>query len=65
MTSITIQLDEAKAQALREKAKRLGLLPEQLLSATVEDLVGQPDSDFDEAARRVLSKNEDLYRRLA
>jgi hypothetical protein len=65
MTSITIQLDDAKAQALREKAKRLGLLPEQLLSATVEDLVGQPDSDFDEAARRVLSKNEDLYRRLA
>jgi hypothetical protein len=65
MTSITVQLEDAKAQALREKAKRYGLKAEQFLMASVDDLVGQPDPDFDEAARRVLSKNEELYRRLA
>lgn len=30
-----------------------------------DDLIGQPDADFDEAVRRVLSKNRELYRRLA
>lgn len=65
MTTITVQIEEAKAQLLREKAKRYGLNPEQLLTASLEDLIGQPDNDFDEAARRVLSKNKELYRRLA
>lgn len=65
MTSITVQLDDATAKALREKAARYGLRPEQLLTASVEDLIGRPDADFDEAARRVLGKNRELYRRLA
>lgn len=65
MTSITVQLEETKAKALREKAKRFGLKPEQFLTATVDDLINQPDPDFDEVARRVLSKNQELYRRLA
>ena len=65
MTTITVHLEEAKAQALREKADRYGLNPEQFLTASLEDLIGQPDNDFDEAARRVLSKNKELYRRLA
>ncbi len=65
MTTITIQIDEAKAEALREKAERLGLQSDQLLTASVEDLIGQPDPDFDDAARRVLAKNQELYRRLA
>lgn len=65
MTTITIQLEDAKAQSLREKADRYGLNPEQFLTASIEDLIGQPDNDFDEAARRVLSKNKELYRRLA
>ncbi len=65
MTTMTLQLDEVKADALRQKARRIGLEPEQLLAASVDDLIGQPDSDFDEAANRVLSKNRELYRRLA
>ncbi len=64
MTTITLQIEETKAQALREKAKRYGLNPEQLLTASLEDLIGQPDNDFDEVARRILSKNKELYRRL-
>lgn len=65
MTTMTLQIDDAKADALRQKARRVGLEPEQLLTASVDDLIGQPDSDFDEAANRVLSKNRELYRRLA
>ena len=65
MTTITVQLEDAKAQSLRERADRYGLNPEQFLTASIEDLIGQPDNDFDEAARRVLSKNKELYRRLA
>ena len=64
MTNITVELDDAKAKALREKAERYGLKPEQLVSATLEDLIAQPNADFEEAARRVLSKNAKLYRRL-
>ncbi len=65
MTRITIQLEDNKAQALRMKAERYGLNPEQFLTASVEDLIGQPDNDFEEAALRVLSKNKELYRRLS
>ena len=65
MTTITVQLEDDKADALREKAKRYGLKAEQFLMASVDDLVGQPDPDFDAAAQRVLSKNAELYKRLA
>ena len=65
MTTMTLQLDDAKAQVLREKAQRLGLEPEQLLTASLDDLIAQPDADFDQAVRRVLAKNRELYRRLA
>lgn len=65
MTTMTLQIDDVKADALRRKARRVGLEPEQLLAASVDDLIGQPDSDFDEAAHRVLSKNRELYKRLA
>ena len=65
MTTITVQIEEAKAQSLREKANRFGLNQEEFLIASIEDLIAQPDNDFDEAARRVLSKNKELYKRLA
>ena len=65
MTTITVQIEDSKAQALRERAERYGLEPEQFLTASVEDLIGQPDTDFDDAVHRVLSKNGDLYKRLS
>ena len=65
MPRITVQLEDAKAQALRERAEGYGLRPEQLLTASVQDLLSQPDADFDAAARRVLARNRELYRRLA
>ena len=65
MTTMTLQIDDTKADALRKKAQRVGLEPEQLLTASVDDLIAQPDADFDTAVSRVLSKNRELYRRLA
>jgi hypothetical protein len=65
MTTMTLQIDDAKAKVLRSKAQRMELEPEQLLAASVDDLIAQPDADFDHAVRRVLLKNRDLYRRLA
>lgn len=65
MTTITVQLDDAKAEALRRRAEDLGLLPDQLLTASVEDLISQADPDFEEAAKRILAKNQELYQRLS
>ena len=65
MKQITIQIDDEKASILREKAKRYGLRPEEFITASIEDLIGQPDPDFDQAAKRVLKKNKELYNRLA
>ena len=65
MTAITVQIDDTKAEELCRKAARFGLRAEQFLTASVDDLISQPDIEFDQAVKRVLSKNRDLYRRLA
>jgi len=46
---IIVEIDDSKAAILREKAKRVGLLPEQLVIASIEGLILQPEPDFDEA----------------
>ena len=65
MATITVEIDDSKATILKEKAKKLGLEPEQFVLATIEDLLGQPEADFKAAMERVLSKNKELYERLA
>ena len=62
---LAIELTEEQAERLREGATRLGVEPEQLALAAVSDLIASEGPDFDAAARRVLEKNEELYRRLA
>lgn len=65
MTRITVQLDESKAELLREKAEKFGLSPNQFVAASIEDLLAQPEPEFEMAVQRVLSKNKELYKRLA
>jgi len=65
MTRITVEIEDSKAAILKEKAKKFGLLPDQFVTASIEDLISQPDPDFESAMRRVLSKNQELYKRLA
>jgi hypothetical protein len=65
MTRITVEIEDSKAAILKEKAKKFGLLPDQFVTASIEDLISQPDLDFEAAMRRVLAKNQELYKRLA
>lgn len=62
---VAFELPAAQAEKLRAEAERLGLSPEDLARAALNDFLAGPDDDFAAAARRVLAKNEDLYRRLA
>ena len=62
---LAIELSDRQVERLREQASRLGLEPEQLALAAVADLIAAEGPDFDSAARRVLEKNQELYRRLA
>jgi hypothetical protein len=62
---IAIELSPSQADSLRERAKSLGLQPEELARAAVADLLSSPDDAFRAAAELVLQKNAELYRRLA
>ena len=65
MTRIIVEIDDNKAAILEDKAKKFGLLPEQFVTASIEDLISQPDPDLEAAIRKVLDKNQELYERLA
>jgi hypothetical protein len=62
---VSIELNKAEADRLREEAARLGVDPEDLARAALADLLRNEDEGFREAAERVLRKSEELYRRLA
>jgi len=62
---IVIHLSRSQADRLRERAKSLGLQPEDLARAAVADLLSSPDDAFRSAADLVLQKNAELHRRLA
>lgn len=65
MTTLTVTIDDRKAKALKSKAEHYGLPLEDLLVASIENLVTQPEPDFERAVKRVLAKNRELYHRLA
>ena len=62
---IAIDLSTTQADQLRERAKSLGVQPEELARAAVADLLTNPVEEFVEAAEAVLQKNHELYKRLA
>ena len=61
---LAIELPPAQAEKLRAEAERLGLSAEELARAALNDLLSAPDPEFQAVARRVVSKNQDLYKRL-
>ena len=65
MSSITINLTDEHLLKLKEIAARLQVSPEDLARMSIEELIAQPEEDFERAADYVLSKNAELYRRLA
>ncbi|MBT7166447.1 MAG: hypothetical protein HN904_26935, partial [Victivallales bacterium] len=50
MTTITLQLEDEKAQLLRDKAELYGLDLEQFLTASIAELANQSEEDFERAA---------------
>jgi hypothetical protein len=62
--SITIELTEDQARQLDDRARALGVDARELAKAAVTDLLSHPADDFDRAAKSVLDKNQELYRRL-
>ena len=64
MTLSIRQPDDAERR-LRDAAQRLQVPVEALASAALQDFVTSPAADFETAARQVLDKNLELYRRLA
>jgi len=65
MTSITIALPDELMDKLRDLAKRHQVAPEDLVRASVEELVASPQESFQETLAYVLNKNRELYDRLA
>jgi predicted transcriptional regulator len=64
MTTISIPLSDERLQRLRELAQEAKVTPEELVRASVEEWLSRPKDDFAQAARHVLEKNAELYRRL-
>ncbi|GAB4497437.1 MAG: hypothetical protein OHK003_06050 [Anaerolineales bacterium] len=60
MTTITIELPNERIQKLQELALKLG----ELIRASVEDMLIQPQEQLNKAAQFVLKKNKELYKRL-
>lgn len=65
MNVITITLPDERLLKLKEMAEIFGVTPEELVRLSVEDMLTRPDRAFEEATRKVLEKNAELYRRLA
>lgn len=65
MNTIQIQLTEEQLSRLKARAERLGLEPEELARASLQDVLALPEEAFLSAMIYVLQKNKELYRRLA
>ena len=63
--SISLTLNDEQAARLEARARDLGVDPSELAKAAVNDLLTRPADDFDRAAKFVLEKNRELYRRLS
>ena len=65
MATLTISLSDEDMRRLEALGKREGLTVEQMVRLSVCDFIGQPDVTFHAAAKRVMGKNAELYRRLS
>lgn len=62
---LSLEIDGPLESQVVEAARRLNLSPEALATVALRDLVARTEDDFDSIARRVLEKNQELYKRLA
>jgi predicted DNA-binding protein len=65
MATLTISLSDEEMRRLEALGKREGLTVEQMVRLGIHDFIGQPDDALHSAAKRVMEKNAELYRRLS
>ena len=65
MKTISIDLDDRKADLLKKKAALFGLSVQDFVNAAFDDLLAKPDDDFSDAMEYILKKNKDLYKKLS
>ncbi len=65
MHTITITIPDDRLVKLQETATRLGISLEELILMGVEEILNQPEQNFQSAVDYVLEKNAELYKRLA
>jgi hypothetical protein len=62
---LSVDMTDEQQRRLAKEAKRLNVAVEDLAGAAVRDLLAEPEGEFQQAAKRVLEKNRELYRRLS
>jgi hypothetical protein len=62
---LNLELNEQQTQQLKETAQRLNITAVELAMAAINDLLTKSERDFELASQRVLTKNAELYSRLA
>ena len=65
MPTITVALPKERLVKLNELAKQLGVAPDDLVRASIEELLTRPVPSFERAVQSVLDKNAELYWGLA
>ncbi len=65
MTSINIDLSDNHFQLLQNLADQQGIPIDVLLRSSLENWLSTQNTDFVDAAEYVLTKNTELYQRLA
>lgn len=65
MNQITVNLSEKQYQYIEQIASQQDTSPEELLEYKIAEWLKKSQSDFKQAAKYVLTKNSELYRRLA
>ncbi len=65
MSSITVTLSDDQLKQLREKAQKFGISPEDLALVGIKELLAKSGDAFERAVDYLLTKNAEMYRRLA
>ncbi len=65
MAKITIALSDEQVTKLNELADQFGISVDDLICASVDEMLERPATRFEQAVDYVLKKNAALYRKLA
>ncbi len=65
MTNLVISIPDDTFVKLQAIAAKFQLTPEELVFVGIKDLLEQPEIEFTRLMQYVLSKNAELYRKLA